>query len=119
MFIVFKRPLMGPVNADEVQPQLLCAGFGSAGEERGEAGSRGHPQLSKRAAHPVPGKRWHRGQAPRGPCQTSRSRWTWAPRRTSYLPGPLQSGCPLGRLIPGEGGVVLHLTLLSGGYSAG
>lgn len=73
MFIAFKRPLMGPVNADEVQPQLLCAGFGSAGEERGEAGSRSHPQLSKQAARSVPGERWHRGQAPHGPRQTGRS----------------------------------------------
>lgn len=47
MFIAFKHPLMGPVNADKVQPPLLSAGFGNAGEERGKVRSRGYPQLSK------------------------------------------------------------------------
>lgn len=63
MFIAFKHWLKGPVKADEVQPRLLCAGFRSTGEERGEAGSWGHPQLSKQAVSPVPRERWHQGQA--------------------------------------------------------
>lgn len=56
MFIALKHPLMGPVNADKVQPRLLCTGFGSTGEEQDEARSWVPPQLSKQAALPIPGE---------------------------------------------------------------